>query len=132
MLTYIDSSVALRSILAQDSNAPLEAWIDHVYQSGGLLSSQLLRTEVIRTLRRDSRPVSDGQALLTRVRLVRVTDATFTVAESIERHIKTLDALHLATALLIGEPITVASHDSTMLSVAEHLGLDTIDPINSA
>lgn len=47
-----------------------------------------------------------------------VARETHTVAESIERHVKTLDALHLATALLVGEPVTVASHDIAMKEVA--------------
>lgn len=91
---------------------------------------RLLRTEVIRVLRRDSRPLADGAPLLDRVGLLEVTREAHTVAESIERHIKTLDALHLATALLVGAPVTVASHDTTMKSVAEHLGLAVTDPVS--
>lgn len=58
-----------------------------------------------------------------------ITRETHAVAESIERHVRTLDALHLATALLIGESVTVATHDVNMKAVAEHLGLDTVDPV---
>jgi hypothetical protein len=35
-------------------------------------------------------------------------------------------------ALLIGESVTVASHDASMTAVAEHLGLGTVDPGASA
>ena len=42
---------------------------------------------------------------------------------------KTLDALHLATALLIGEPVTVATRDRMMQTVAGHLGLGVTDPV---
>lgn len=96
------------------------------------VSSRLLRTEAVRVLRRDGRPPSDADPLLSRVGLFDISRETQTVAESIERHVKTLDALHLATALLVGEPVTVASHDVTMLAVAEHLGLNTVDPVASA
>lgn len=41
-----------------------------------------------------------------------------TVAESIKWDAKALDALHLATVLLIGEPATVATHDAIMNPVA--------------
>ena len=61
--------------------------------------------------------------------MLEISRETHTVAESIERHVKTLDALHLATALLIGEPVTVATHDATMKVVAEHLGLLVTDPV---
>lgn len=93
------------------------------------VSSRLLRTEVVRVLRRDGRPLADGAPLLDRIGMLEITRETHAVAESIERHIKTLDALHLATALLIGAPATVASHDTTMKAVAEQLGLSVTDPI---
>jgi hypothetical protein len=35
----------------------------------------------------------------------------------------------VATALLIGEPLTLATHDSTMKVVAEQLGPLVIDPV---
>ena len=96
------------------------------------MSSRLLRTEVVRVLRRDARPLTDGTPLLYRIGMLDITRETHTVAESIERDIKTLDALHLATALLIGEPVTVASHDTVMKEVAEHLGFRVTDPVESS
>lgn len=61
-----------------------------------------------------------------------MSSTTHTVAESIERHVKALDALHLATALLIGDQVTVATHDAQMRSAAEHLGLSVVDPVLEA
>jgi hypothetical protein len=95
------------------------------------VSSRLLRTEVIRVLRRDGRPLTDGTPLLDRVGLLEISRATHTVAESIERHVKTLDALHLATALLIDEPVAMATHDASMKAVAVQLGLDVTDPVEA-
>ncbi len=96
------------------------------------VSSRLLRTEVVRVLRRDERSLAGAEPLFSRVGLFDITRETHTVAESIERHIKTLDALHLATALLIGESVTVATHDVNMKVAAERLGLDTVDPVASS
>lgn len=128
-LVYLDSSVALRTILDVPEREPLQSWM----QAAGttLVSSRLLRTEVIRVLRRDGRPLVEGTPLLDRVGMLEISRETHTVAESIERHVKTLHALHLATALLIGEQITVATHDSTMKAVAEHLGLLVTDPVEA-
>lgn len=72
------------------------------------------------------------EPLLSRVGLFDITRETHTVAESIERHIKTLDALHLATAVLVGASVTVATHEVSMRVVAEHLGLDTVAPVASS
>lgn len=126
-LVYLDSSIALRTILDVPGRALVQSWM----QTPGttFVSSRLLRTEVIRVLRREGRPLTDGTPLLDRVGMLEIARETHTVAESIERHVKTLDALHLATALLIGEPVVVATHDSTMKAVAEHLGLLVTDPI---
>lgn len=128
-IVYLDSSVALRTILDVPERLRLQDWADA--PDTDLVSSRLLRTEVIRVLRRDGRPVSDAEPLLSRVGLFDITRETYAVAESIERHVRTLDALHLATALLIGESVTVATHDAAMKAVAEHLGLRTVDPLTS-
>lgn len=126
-IVYLDSSVALRTILDVPERRRLQSWMDA--SDTDLISSRLLRTEVIRVLRRDGRPVSDAEPLLSRVGMFDITRETHAVAESIERHVRTLDALHLATALLIGESVTVATHDLAMKAVAEHLGLRTVDPV---
>lgn len=128
-IVYLDSSVALRTILDVPERVRLQEWM---HTPGvNFVSSRLLRTEVVRMLRRDGRPLTDGTPLLDRVGMFDITRETYVIAESIERHIKTLDALHLATALLVGEPVIVASHDATMKAVAEHLGLATTDPVAS-
>lgn len=127
---YLDSSVALRAILDVPERVRLQAWMA---EPGSVhVSSRLLRTEVMRVLRRDGRPLSDGAALLDRVGLIDITRQTHAGAESFHRHIRTLDALHVATALLIGEPVTIATHDATMKSVASDLGLAVIDPVEIA
>lgn len=126
-LVYLDASVALRTILDVPERERLQRWMQTPATT--FLSSRLLRTEVIRVLRRDDRPLSDGAPLLDRIGLIDITRETHTVAESIERHIKTLDALHVANALLIGDGVTVATHDTTMKTVATHLGLGVIDPV---
>jgi hypothetical protein len=125
-LIYLDSSVALRTILDVPERERLQSWMR---DAGTIVSSRLLRTEVIRVLRRDHRPLTEGTPLLDRVGMIEISRETHTVAESIERHVKTLDALHLATALLVGEPITVATHDQTMKTAAGHLGLNVTDPV---
>lgn len=129
-IVYLDTSVALRTILDVPERLRLQHWMDR--PETAYVSSRLLRTEVVRVLRRDGRPPADGASLLDRVGLVDITRETHAVAESIERHIRTLDALHLATALLLGEPVTVASHDATMKAVAAQLGLQVTDPVESA
>lgn len=125
-LVYLDSSVALRTILDVPERVRLQVWM----QTGAtFVASRLLRTEAIRVLRRDNRSPADAAPLFDRVGMLDITRETHTVAESIERHVRPLDALHLATALLIGEPVTVATHDARMADVAQHLGLQVTDAV---
>ncbi len=128
-IVYLDSSVALHTILDGPHRERLRDWLQTPETL--FVSSRLLQTEVIRVLRRDMLPLAEAEPLLDRVGLLDITRNTHTVAESIQRHIKTLDAMHLATALLVGEPVTIASHDAAMKSVATQLGLQVIDPIAS-
>ncbi|NHT16310.1 type II toxin-antitoxin system VapC family toxin [Cellulomonas sp. IC4_254] len=127
MTYYLDSSVALRAVLEVPERPRVLRWLDD--RAGQLVSSRLLRTEIVRVLRREQLPVSAAAALLSRVGLISLSDEVASVAESIERHVKTLDALHLATALVIGDPVVVVTHDAGMAAVAGHLGLDVEDPV---
>lgn len=126
-IIYLDSSVALRTILDVPERSRLQEWTQA--PDAEYVSSRLLGTEVIRVLRREGLPLGMSKPLLDRVGTLAITPETFTVAEAIEPHIKTLDALHVATALLVGEPVTIASHDTTMKSVAAHVGLSVVDPV---
>ena len=69
--------------------------------------------------------------LLRYVGVAPITDAVFSIAEAIPQHLRSLDAIHLATALQLGSAVTVVSHDSQMLAVAQDLGLVICDPLSS-
>jgi len=130
MLAYLDSSIVLRAVLPGPGRAAWRRWLDATAtQFDALVSSRLLRTEVARVLRREQLPLTEGDKALSRIRLISVTGATFQVAESIEPNVRTLDALHLATALIIGRPLIVLTHDVTMADVAGAVGLQSSDPV---
>lgn len=128
-IVYLDTSVAVRTLLDVPERVSIQRWMQAPETL--FVSSRLLRTEVIRVLRRESRPPRDAEPLLDRVGLLDITRETHSVAESIERHVKTLDALHLASAILVGEPVVLASHDAGMKTAAEHLGLEVVDPVEA-
>ena len=127
-LIYLDSSIGLRTILDVPERRRLQTWL-HTPDSL-FVSSRLLRTEVIRVLRREKLATAAATPLLDRVGLIDITRETHARAESIERHVKSLDALHLATAMLVGGQLTVATHDAGLKDVAEHIGFATFDPVD--
>lgn len=123
---YLDTSLAVY-VLAGDPQAV--DWFDDTLNSSELVSSRLLQTELTRVLRRERRPVLDREYILQRMFLVPLSDSILTAAEAIGPHVKTLDAIHLATALRLGSTTTLASHDQTILRVAAELGLRAHDPL---
>ncbi|WP_425955318.1 type II toxin-antitoxin system VapC family toxin [Xylanimonas sp. McL0601] len=128
-VAYLDSSVALRAALPTPQRHAWRKWLTETRAHTVLIGSRLLQTEMVRTLRRDGLPLADASKVLSRIRLVPVTPDTFVVAEAIEQTIRTLDALHLATAAQTGLSLTVLTHDNAMRTVAESMGLAAFDPV---
>lgn len=127
---YLDSSVGIRILLGQSPAAA--RWFDSVTRSpvDQAMSSRILRTEMTRALRRLGEPLERRNDVLDYVATVPLDHAVLQEAEAIVPHLKTLDAIHLASALRIGvEGIVVCTHDRAMASVARQLGLDVDDPV---
>ena len=125
----LDASVELRVVLGHSPDAAI--WIDAVNDDPdqGIIASRLLKTEITRVLRREGLPVSRRDQLLDYVQLIPISDAVLAQAEAIVPHIKSLDAIHLASLIHTGIDATVATHDATMARVAELLGYPVIDPV---
>ena len=125
---YLDTSVAVHALRGTPQ---AESWFDDVAASGEdtLVSSRLLQTELTRVLRRDALPVQHREDLLQSVAQTPVTEAILTAAESIADHVKTLDAIHLATAMAFGSDTVVVTHDDNVARVGLLLGLRCFDPL---
>ncbi|GAA1892469.1 type II toxin-antitoxin system VapC family toxin [Lapillicoccus jejuensis] len=126
---YLDTSVGIHVLLGHPGAT---SWFDEVTASGvhEVLSSRLLRTELTRTLRRLGQPLERREAVLDHLGTVLLDHTVLVEAEAIGPHVKTLDAIHLASALRSGiEDVVVTSHDRTMLTVARALGLAAHDPL---
>ncbi len=126
---YLDSSVALYILLSQDEAASV--WFDERVEVGDLVvSSQLLVLEVVRALRRESLDLSRAEEFTEGLTLLSVDDALIFEAAAIRPHLKSIDALHMASAQRLGAgSVTVVTHDASMARVADLLGCDVHDPI---
>lgn len=127
---YLDTSVAMR-ILFHHSPAAA-AWFDDINMADEnlLISSRLLRTEITRALRRTGSALETRDEVLDYLATLPVDHAVLQEAEAIIPHIKTLDAIHLASALRSGlEDLVIVTHDRTMARVAAALGLSVHDPV---
>lgn len=127
-LFYLDTSTA---VLALFGHSEASSWFDAVTadEDHRVVSSRLLRTELTRVLRREGREVSRRDEVLDHVEGILFTPKVLTIAESIVPHVKTLDAIHLASVIYTGLDFTIATHDETMKRVCAELGYPTYDPV---
>lgn len=126
---YLDSSVALHILYGHSRTAA--EWFDHATgdEDVTVFSSRLLRTEITRVLRRDGQDVGRREAVLDYLELMPLDAGVLTEAEAIVPHVKTLDAIHLASVIRSGLDCTIVTHDEVMKSVARVIGYPAFDPV---
>lgn len=135
MKIYVDSSVVLRIVLGEPK--PLREW-SRITEA---LSSELVRVECLRVLDRIrmtglvdddelARRRSTALEIISAIELVRVNRAVLDrAAEPFPTLIRTLDAIHLSSALLVrarDPAVRVATHDRDQATAARALGFRVI------
>jgi predicted nucleic acid-binding protein len=129
---YLDSSIALHVILP-GGDARARTWLEGVLASDEqIYSSVLLHLELTRVLRREQLDVALADLVLDRVEAISINDGVLQSAAMIETDVKSLDAIHLASCMLLGPDVTVVTHDAAMSQAAQSLGFGTTDPVASA
>lgn len=127
MRWYVDTSVAIRALLRHSPSAV--EWLAAV-PAGALVSSRLLELEVYRVLRRERLELALADSFFGGITFLNVDDDLIREASAIRPHIRSLDAIHLASAQRIGAAqVTVVTHDAQMARVADELGFPVCDPI---
>jgi hypothetical protein len=121
---YLDTSVALAHLLAEDCAPPLSLW------DQPLVSSRLLEYETWNRIHARGLAASHGEAvrqLLARVDYLELTPAV--LARALERFplpVRTLDALQLTSIEFVrglGVSVVLASYDNRLLGAAKALGI---------
>ena len=99
--------------------------------SGPCWSSQLLRSEAMRAARRLGVDTAMVNQALDVVSLVTPAPATFLLAGNLEPpQLRTLDALHLAAALELGDDLDgLVTYDTRMIDGAQAAGIAVVTPI---
>jgi uncharacterized protein len=127
-LIYLDTSVALAHLLAEDRCPPASLWQET------LVSSRLLEYETWTRLHGRGLGASHGEAarlLLGRVAMVELAPPVLARAlEPFPLPVRTLDALHLASVEFLrarGQSLALASYDGRVLAAARELGITIAD-----
>ncbi len=124
-MIYLDTSVVLAHLLAEDHAPPAELWAEQ------LVSSRLFQYEAWTRIHARGLAASHGpllEDLLGRVALLELAPPILARAlEPFPRPVRTLDALHLSSLLFLwktGTPIRLASFDTRLTEVAVSLGVE--------
>ena len=117
-VTYLDSSAIVKLVVREPESAALRRYV----RRRRLVSSALARAEVARAVTPLGETASRrARDVLSRIDLVRINDRVLTLAGAMEpASLRTLDAVHLATASLFGATLTrIVCYDERMSRAAE-------------
>jgi hypothetical protein len=121
---YLDTSVALAQLLAEDRAPPSSLWTEP------LIASRLLEYEIWTRLNARHLGRSHGEearALIQRVALVELAPPVLARAlEPFPAPVRTLDALHLASIIFLlgrGQTVELASYDDRLVAAAKALAI---------
>lgn len=129
-MIYLDSSALLKLVHEEPESAGLAAWLA-AHAGETLVSSELAKVEVIRASRRvDPEAAADARSLVAGLDLVPITGAVLDRACEIgETSLRSLDAIHLASALILAEDLSAfVAYDRRMLAAATTVGLSPTVP----
>jgi uncharacterized protein len=141
---YLDSCALVKLIREEDESQALQAWLDERVDEV-TVTSELARAEVLRVIRRnnhtdrgeliDARKLTadldEAAAVLEAVTLVVVDRKILDRAGTLEAPmVRTLDAIHLATALdLQASTIEFVTYDRRLVAVVGGAGLRAVSPV---
>lgn len=124
-LVYLDTSVALAHLLAEDRVPPESLWNE------SLISSRLLEYEVWNRIhaRKLARSHAESvQELTSRIALVELVAPVLERAkEPFPAPVRTLDALHLASIKFLidnSQNVALASYDAKMIKAARSIDIE--------
>jgi hypothetical protein len=126
---YVDTSAAMKLIVAEPGSAELQRWLRP--RMGEVFSSDLLRTEFLRAVRR-SVPARESLAreILESMPIIRLSVEIYERAALIEpSRLRSLDALHLAAAIEPGVELEgIVTYDDRLAAAARVHGIETVSP----
>lgn len=129
MAHYLDTSALTKLVVAEAETTALRKWLAAADRTP--VSCDLARTELLRAVRRAA-PARMVQAreVLDALVLLQVTTETFEAAAHLEPALlRTLDAIHIAAALTLGDELEgIVAYDERLAQAAQALGIRVVAP----
>ena len=129
MAFYVDTSALVKLVVAESETAALRKWLQE--EGGDLVACDLVRTELMRVVRRVVPDrVLQARAVLDSVTLVEVTPAVFEDAGRLDpSELRSLDAIHLAAALDLGDDLDgLVTYDDRLAAASASNGVTVVTP----
>lgn len=126
---YLDSSAFLKLVVEEAESVAVAAFLAE--RGSRRVASALLRTESLRAVRHlGPEALAAVREGLRRVDLIAIDDRILDAAGILEpRVLRTLDAIHLATAIAVGDDLeAIVTYDERMVEAARLMGLPTATP----
>jgi uncharacterized protein len=129
-LHYADTSAVIKRLVEESHSKAFAAFYD-AHADAEWVSSALLRIELTRAVTRALPALlPDARDLLLALSFVAIDDDSVDRAmNEPDRGLRSLDAIHLATARILAEDLdAIVSHDDRLLKAATDAGLATASP----
>lgn len=129
-MIYLDSSALMKLVRAESETVPLGDWLGARPESS-VVTSEVGRIEVFRAAKRASdAALSEAHAVIADVDLIPLDRGVQDLACEIGGALlRTLDALHLASAQLLGGELTAfVAYDRRLADAGRDIGLPVVAP----
>lgn len=128
-MIYLDSAAVVKLVHAEAESAALRGWLDERAETGWI-SSVLTEIESFRALARYAPDaVSRLPAVLDQIELISLDPSIRILAQTVPATVRSLDAIHLGTALHARHALTsFVTYDKRLLDAAMAAGLPVGSP----
>lgn len=129
MAVYLDTSAAVKLVVEESGSTALRRWLGSLEEE--VVSSDLLRVELLRTTRRAApQQMVRARDVLDSVILLKLSTDICERAATLEPAVlRSLDALHVAAAMELGDELTsLVTYDERMAEGAGLLGIGVVAP----
>ena len=128
-MIYLDSSALVKRVRQEAESAALGRWLA---DQGDVVavSSSLVRVEVVRAVREDGpEAIQRARRMFNELNYMQLTYGLLDAAANLESPLRSLDAIHLASAVRLGSELTAfVAYDKRLLASAAEVGLPTAAP----